>query len=476
MAAEADSATGSRAGRGRAFTYADALAALSSALTFGINPSLAPITAMAEALGRPHDTFASVQVTGTNGKSSTARLTAALLRAHGMRVGLYTSPELHSYTERIEIDGVPVAEEEFAAAVAAALDVADTLAAGSPPASGPAAATSPVAGSATEAVASEPTEFELLTAAALWLFRERAVDVAVLEVGMGGRWDATSVVSPAVAVITGVGLDHAAHLGPTREAIAADKAHIIRAASAPVLGPGTAGVEAPLLARAEATRTHARAVRVEGEPTPVAEELTTRYRVLTRPSAPDGATVLEVAGAHARYADLAVCAPAYQVPNVATAVATAEALLGRALDPALAREAIAAVRFPGRFEVVARDPWVVVDGAHNPEAAAVLADAVRDAWPDPAARPVVALGVLADKDADGIVAALAPVAAGFVCVAPDSPRALSAAELATVAERVTGTVPQTAESVRAAIAAQRAADAAAGVLVTGSIRTAAEGR
>ncbi len=434
----------------RNFTYAGALAALEAALTFGINPSLEPVTAMAEALGRPQDTFASVQVTGTNGKSSTARMTAAILQAHGVRSGLYTSPELHSYTERIEVDGDPVSEELFAAGVREALDAA--VRAGV-----------------------EPTEFEILTAAALWVFREREVDVAVLEVGMGGRWDATSVVAPAVAVITGVGLDHMAHLGTTREAIAADKAHIIKPASATVLGPGTARVEATFLARAEAVDTHARAVRPSGEPTPVAEDLTVRYRVLAHPSAPGGAITLDVRGVHAEYAALAVHAPAYQAANVATAVAAAEAALGRALEPARTREALAATRFPGRFEVIAREPWLVVDGAHNPEAAAVLAEAVRDAWPDPASRPVVVLGVLADKDAEGIVAALAPVARAFVCVTLDSPRALAAVELAGVVERVTGNAPAVAANVTEGIAAAFATGATA-VLVTGSIRTAAEGR
>ncbi len=434
----------------RSFTYADALTVLEAALTFGINPSLEPVTAMAEALGRPQDTFASVQVTGTNGKSSTARMTAAILQAHGVRSGLYTSPELHSYTERIEVDGAPVSEELFAAGVREALDAA--VRAGV-----------------------EPTEFEILTAAALWVFRDREVDVAVLEVGMGGRWDATSVVAPAVAVITGVGLDHMAHLGATSEAIAADKAHIIKPASATVLGPGTTRVEATFLARAAAVDAHARAVRPSGEPTPVVEDLTVRYRVLAHPDAPGGATRLDVGGVHAEYAELAVHAPAYQAANVATAVAAAEAALGRALGSQRAREALAATRFPGRFEVIARDPWLVVDGAHNPEAATVLAEAVRDAWPDPASRPVVVLGVLADKDAEGIVAALAPVAHAFVCVAPDSPRTLAAVELAGVVERVTGNTPTVAASVTEGIAAAFATGATA-ALATGSIRTAAEGR
>lgn len=430
--------------------YTEALDVLRAALTFGIHPSLDAITAMTEELGRPQDAFVSVQITGTNGKSSTARMTAALLSAHGLSAGLYTSPELYSYTERIEIDGAPVSEEEFAAGIAIALEAAD----------------------AADVV---PTEFELLTAAALWLYRERCVDIAVLEVGMGGRWDATSVVAPAVSVITGVGLDHTEHLGPTREAIAMDKAHIIKEASAPILGPGTLGVEDVFFARAGAMHMHARAVRPAGAPTPCSEELTTRFEIVARPEKPDGATVLDVAGAHSTYPALSLSAPAYQAGNAATAVAATEAALGRALDAALVATTLAEIRFPGRFEVVATGPFVVVDGAHNPEAAAVLAGAIGDAWPDSDARPTVLLGVLADKDAEGIVAALSPVVEMFACVTPDSPRALPAEELVAVVERVSGRTCTAYLSVASALESLTAG-AGSDVVVTGSLRTVAEGR
>ena len=169
------------------------------------------MTALCSALGNPQDAFESVQITGTNGKSSTARVTAALLQAEEVATGLYTSPELERYPERIEIGGEVVSDGDFALALGAALAAARAL-------------------RGDDAVGTEGgfTEFELLTAAALWLFRERGVEVAVLEVGLGGRWDATSVVSPSVAAITGVGLDHTAILGDTLEAIAAEKAAIIR--------------------------------------------------------------------------------------------------------------------------------------------------------------------------------------------------------------------------------------------------------
>jgi len=434
-----------------AWDYERAAAALRDALTFGIHPSLDGIRALSEALGRPDDAFASIQVTGTNGKTSVTRMTAALLEAHGMRTGTFTSPDLGRYTQRFEFAGSPVSDRDFSRAIAAAFEAVEIA-------------------RATNGYDEPVTEFELLTAAALWLFRDLSVDFAVLEVGMGGRWDATSVVGPAVAVITGVALDHTAHLGSTREQIASDKSHIIKPASAPVLGPGTVGVEDVLLARAEAQGTHARVVREFGQPSPIAEELTVRYRTLLHPTTPDGHTRVVVKGAHAEYGVLDITAPAYQAPNVATAVATAEAALGRALDPELVARALSGLAIPGRFEVLATDPWLVVDGAHNPEAAAVLAEAIDDAWTSAAARPTVVLGVLADKDAVGIAAALAPVVSHFVCAEPPSSRALPAVELAAVVQQATGRPCVTGELLTA-VAEARAAGR--DVVVTGSLTTVA---
>ena len=164
-------------------TFDEALATLKRATVFGINPSLEGVTDLVAALGDPQATFASVQITGTNGKTSTARITAALLQAEGLATGLYTSPELERYPERIEVGGRVVSDTEFASAIAATVAAAETL-----------------RGSGAIGTPAGFTEFELLTAAALWLFREQGVSWACLEVGMGGRWDATSVVSPAVAV------------------------------------------------------------------------------------------------------------------------------------------------------------------------------------------------------------------------------------------------------------------------------------
>lgn len=391
-----------------ALTYAEAIAALEGALTFGVHPSLDGIRALTDEMGRPQDAVRCVQVTGTNGKTSVTRMIAALLHAHGSRTLTYTSPHLESYTERIEIDGVPVDEDTFAAALEAALLTAN-------------------------AVDGELTEFELLTAAALWLARERGCRWAVLEVGMGGRWDATSVVTPAVAVVTGVALDHTDRLGETVDAIAFDKAHIIKPGSVAVLGPGVEPVRDVFLERALGVGAPVVEVRASGAGAPA-----WTYHIDELPLGPGGTTVLTAHGPVGSFGHLEVRSPSYQAPNVATAVAATVAALDGPLDPRTARDALARMRFPGRFELVATDPPVVLDGAHNPQAASVLADAIVEAWPDPASRPLALIGILSDKDAEGIVRALAPHVGGFACTAPDSPRAMPADDLAALIEPVTG--------------------------------------
>ncbi|MGV8083096.1 MAG: bifunctional folylpolyglutamate synthase/dihydrofolate synthase [Coriobacteriia bacterium] len=460
-------------------SYADAMAALKRALVFGVNPSLEGVTDLVEELGRPQDRFRSVQITGTNGKTSTARITAALLRAEGYHVGLYTSPQLERYPERMEIDGAVVSDADFALAIEAAVRAADRL-----------------RGESSIGTPSGFTEFELLTAGALWLFAERGVDFVVLEVGMGGRWDATSVVAPAVAVITGVGLDHTAILGGTVEEIAADKAAIIKPGSAAVLGPGTVGLEPIFLARAaEVGARGVYAVREDGSGRPPASaapadtdtetELpnaakpsgatrSVTFEVTRRPSRPGGSIEVRVRGLFAEYPALTLPGPSYQAPNIATGVAAVEAALGRALSLAPARTALAALRIPGRFELVRSDPPVIIDGSHNPQAAEVLAGAVREAFA--AEKPRLLLGILADKDAEGIVRALAPVADGIFVTQSASSRALAAEKLAEIVERVTGAPPTgTYDTVADALSALSAMERRA-VLVTGSITIAGEAR
>ncbi|MRS13076.1 MAG: bifunctional folylpolyglutamate synthase/dihydrofolate synthase [Actinobacteria bacterium] len=418
-------------------TYAAVIGRLGESLKFGINPSLEGIGALTDALGRPQDAFACVQVTGTNGKTSVTRMIAAGLSALGRKVGAYTSPHLISYTERFEIDGKPVPEVQLARALGEVYAAAETL-------------------------ERDFTEFELLTAAAFVLFKEHGVEWAVLEVGMGGKWDATSVVVPKVAVITGVGLDHTDRLGSTREEIAADKAHIIKNGSIAVVGPGCVGVESIFEERAAAMRSPY-VLKVGVGPNP---DVT--WRIVRRPRTPDGTLTVDVSvhGVQTRRATLR--APSYQAPNIATAMAAVGVAVWDVGDGSEAEKVAKSLRFPGRFELLRSDPPLVVDGAHNPEAAGVLASAIDEAFDD--RKPVIVLAILADKDAEGIVRALAPAARAFVVTENGSVRCMPAAELAAMVQRVTGAAPRTEPTLERALLL--AAEGGSPVVATGSLYTA----
>lgn len=369
--------------------YEESVAALESALKFGIDPSLEPIRKMCAAMGNPQDAYECVQVAGTNGKSSVTRMTAAILRGQGRKVALYTSPELVRYPERMEIDGQVVSDQQFADAVDAALKAA-------------------------EECGLEATEFELLTAGALWLFAREGVDVAVLECGLGGRWDATSVCTPKVAVITGIALDHTHILGNTLEAIAGEKAPIIKAGCKAVLAPALAARE---VFDARVAEVGAQVVEVD----PLMGEL------------------FAFAVAHM---------PSYQKQNAAVAFAAAKALVGP-ISIEEAEEALRGLQIPGRFETLRRDPLLLIDAAHNPQSAHVLVEEVERRFPERAARPTLLLGVLADKDVKGVVGELAPLFDRVVCTQSASPRAIAADELADIVAtagckdvRVIATIPE----------------------------------
>ena len=403
-------------------TYEEALATLKRALAFGINPSLEGIRLLMEELGHPENSYVPIQITGTNGKTSTTRLIEALLRSSGFKSGFYTSPELIDYTERIQIEGADISREEFARGMQRVSDARDSL---------------------TQKGLYEGdqiTEFELLTALALFIFAERHLDFAVLEVGLGGRWDATSVVAPSVAVITGVGLDHTNILGSSVQEIAADKAMIIKPGSTPVLGAHLGEALDVILKRCEDLEAFPRVVCDTDEVSPVLEELTTRIDIHTTEK--DTQTLLRtrfsVKTSHANYENLLIAGPAYQAYNASTALTAVEAALGRALMREDIDTALATVRFPARFEVVRRDPLLMFDGGHNPQAAELLAKNLQQAG----IKPVAVLGVFADKDYEKIIAALKPGVAGFIAISIDHPRALGAQELAANIEKITGVAPR----------------------------------
>ncbi len=426
--------------------YERACATLREALRFGMDLSLEPIERMCAAMGDPQKSYACLQVAGTNGKTSTARMTAALVQACAgtrgcaggegdvaarvpsagtraatdapAKIGLYTSPGLTCYNERMEIfeGGAGHARAISDGAFAEAIDAA--VAAG-------------------EKAGVVPTEFELLTAAALWWFAEEGVDAAVLECGLGGRWDATSVVEPAVSVLTGVGLDHTRILGDTLEQIAGEKAAIIKPGSTAVLAPGL----------------------------PCRAHLVRRAREV-------GASVVD-----ADPADLDLLAdpraissfPSYQRPNIATALKAAEAFFGERIAACpQASRVLSALFVPGRFECLRKDPLLIIDAAHNPQSAAVLAKEAAARFEPP--MPALLLGILADKDAAGIVHALAPLFSDIVVTRSSSPRALDPHDLAALVAAETGHAPACAPDIESALSML----AGTPLLATGSITVAGE--
>ncbi len=357
---------------------------------FGMRFGLDRMRRLMTALNNPNEAFRAIHVVGTNGKSSTVRMIAALLHHHGVRAGAYLSPHLVSFAERIRVAGVDISSAELARAVGRARRattlVDRTLDAGD-----------------------RVTQFEALTAAAYAQLAAEGVEVAVVEAGLGGRWDATNVIDAPIVVLTNVGLEHTRWLGPTVTDIAREKLAVVTSADPPttlVLGADL-HPEAEAEARIVADRQRARIVRA--------------------PTAPPAGVELLARGA-------------FQRRNFAVACAAAEACLG-ALDPAAVRAAAASTIVPGRFEVLPgcrgdERAEVVLDGAHNASGIAALVDSLPEFL---AGRPLVAvLSVLDDKDAAAMLATLLPLCAGAVFTANANPRALSPATLASLAGQVGG--------------------------------------
>jgi dihydrofolate synthase / folylpolyglutamate synthase len=419
----------------RPYTPAEAERFLLSLELFGMRFGLDRMRRLMTALDSPHERFRSVQVVGTNGKSSTARMIAALLWRHGLRTGAYLSPHLTSFAERVEVDERPLAPERFALAIhraAQAVALVDrTLAPGD-----------------------RVTQFEALTAAAYWELGQAGVEAAVVEAGLGGRYDATSVIASEVQVLTNVGLEHTRWLGPTERHIAEEKLAVVRAGGTLVTGP----LEGDALA--VATRvTHAREARM--------------LRLGHDFAVGGGTERFDVATPAGSYADVELrVLGRFQRDNFAVAVTAAEAFQGTALDPDVVRAAGRELALPGRLEVVGEAPLVVVDGAHNPSGARALADSL------PAVlggrELVVMLSVLEDKDAAGLLAALVPHAAGAVFtrsgVTGPARRALPPAVLESLWRQLEGEAGEVVLDPQEALArACERAGSGGAVLVTGSI-------
>ena len=403
--------------RSGAWTEAHAEEYLLSLELFGMRFGLDRMNRLMTTLSLPQQRFDSIHVVGTNGKSSTVRMIAAILERHGVRAGAYLSPHLTSFTERIRIGERDVEPAAFAAAVQRAARAAELV-------------------DRTLAPGDRVTQFEALTAAAYDELARCDVQGAVIEAGLGGRWDATNVIASRVQVLTNVGLEHTRWLGPTVRDIAREKLAVVRPGSTLVVG----ALEPDAAEEARAAAQHC------------------------------GATLVHAPAAW--QAELGV-AGAFQKENFALACAAAEAYLG-GLDDAAVRDAAVSVRVPGRCEVIDRRPLTILDGAHNPSGVRAIARSLPELTA--AARPLVAVvSILEDKDAAGMLRELVKCCASIVLTSNRNPRALSPATLQSLAQQVAGAAgaapalevepdPRAALSRARALAGDRGA-----VLATGSI-------
>ena len=368
----------------RAWSSEEAERHLQTLELFGMRFGLDRMRRMMTALHSPERRFGTIHVVGTNGKSSTTRMIAAILERHGLRTGTYTSPHLISYTERVRVGESDLEGQAFAAAISRAAWAEERV-------------------NHTLAGDDHVTQFELLTAAALWAMAEREVEVAVIEAGLGGRYDATSVIDSSVTVLTNVGLEHTRWLGPTVGDIAEEKLAVLRRGTTLVLGEDLAQA-ALVVAKRVAGEQDARIVRAGTEPSK---------------------TIALLAGG------------SFQRRNFALARGAADAYLRSVgIEPRedAVREAAASTEVSGRLQVVGRDPLTVLDGAHNPDAARALVEALPQVLGD---RPVaLVLGVLEDKDAAGMLQTLLRVCERAWFTAPPSSRALSPAALQSLARQL----------------------------------------
>ncbi|MEP7060084.1 MAG: Mur ligase family protein [Actinomycetota bacterium] len=405
-------------------------------------PSLDRMRALVRYLDDPQLTYPTIHVTGTNGKTTTARAAAALACAHGVSAGLYVSPHLITVRERLSVCGEMIGEQEFADEWERLLPYFDLVDAETDTA---------------------VTYFEALTTLAFLSLADRPVGLGVFEVGMGGSWDATNLIASDVAVICPVGMDHVAELGPTLADIAKEKAGIIKDKRIAVIREQEPGAQAVLEARAAEVGAE---LKIEFQDWEVDERLQAV-----------GGQSFSIRGVHASYDDLFIpLFGEYAARNAAAGLVAVEALFGKALELEVVREALLALRSPGRLEIIERDPLVVLDGAHNPAGAEALTAALREAfiWE----RLHVVLSTSANKDLDGIVSPLAVLADHVYLTQNNSVRSADPAVLAERLAAASGAravqvqiVPSVADAIGAARAAAAPGDL---ILVTGSLYTVAD--
>ena len=371
-------------------TYEETLAYVNKHGWSKTNFGLSRTRELLAALGDPQKKLRFVHVAGTNGKGSTCAMLAAVLQSAGYRTGLYTSPFIQDFRERMQVNGTPVSKDQFADIAARMIEAAEQM-------------------------EEHPTHFEMVTAVAMEYFFEQGCEIVVLEVGMGGEFDSTNVIdAPEVAVITNIGLDHTEYLGDTVEKIAATKGGIIKTGCACVCYDGDPGAVSVIRS----------ICKDHGVPCVIPQSDT----ILPLASSLDGQLFsykgreyfLKLLGAH-------------QLSNAAVVLETIELLRSRRYripDEAIA-QGLRAVKWPARFEVLRREPLFLLDGGHNPQCAAALAGCLDEYLPG--TKVTFLMGMLADKDYVSVMDTVAPYAQRFICIRPDSPRALAPEELAALA-------------------------------------------
>jgi dihydrofolate synthase/folylpolyglutamate synthase len=421
-----------------------------------IEPTLGRITALLDLLGNPQRAYPVIQIAGTNGKTSVARMIDSLLTAMGLRTGRFTSPHLQKVTERISLDGAPIDDDrsvETCGDIAPYVDMVDEASARS-------------GGVAL-------SKFEILTAMAFAAFADAPVDVGIIEVGIGGTWDSTNVVDAQVAVVTPIGIDHIEYLGPDLESIAGNKAGIIKQGATAVIGPQVDEAMTVLLRRA-----------VEMDAT--VARFGSEFDVTER-SIAVGGQLLTLQGLSAISPEVFLPLPgAHQASNAAVALAAVEAFLGagrdRSLDLQAVQDGFAAAASPGRLERVRTSPMIFIDAAHNPHGAIALATALDEEFSF--TRLIGVLAVMGDKDVRGVLESLADSFDEVVVTVNSSPRSMPVDDLAEIAGDVFGehrvhTAPRMDEAIALAVdLAEDDPEAAAGaaVLITGSVVSAGDAR
>ncbi len=411
-------------------TYSEALEYIHGVNSTFCKPGLDRISALCSAIGNPERKLKFIHIGGTNGKGSTSCMLAQVLKESGYRVGLYTSPYIYRFNERIAIDGEPIPDADLARLTEEMVPIVEEM-------------------------TDRPTEFELITAIAMQYFWERRCDVVVLEVGLGGRFDSTNIIdTPLLSIITGISLDHTALLGNTVEEIAFEKAGIIKSGS-PVLYGG-------------------KDKKAEDVIKKVAAERKSPFYTVDHGKIRD--TSLSLSGGKLSYGDFAdveiSLLGTYQVNNAACVLEAINILRSGSLniDTGAVYRGMNSAKWRARFEIIRKEPTVIFDGAHNPEGIEAAIEGIKEYYPE---EKIVAItGVLADKDYNAVARSISSVASSAYTITPENPRALSAADYASVLSKI-GVDATPAKSVEDAVrlAIERAAKEGKPVFCLGSLYT-----